>query len=678
MTELGILRVENPFVVTKAVDLDDAQIQALWVELPGGADDVAELVRPTTPMPTFLLGAKGSGKTHLMRYHSFELQSLRATQRSVALRDSIAQDGYLGLYVRCSGLNAGRFAGKRQSEEVWHALFAYYVELWLAQHLLSTAMALGLGAHDGDEEELCEQIWQLFDRRPEPTLARLADLVSYIESLQRTLDYEVNNCVLTGTINVSISVTRGRLVFGIPKILAVRYPFLSRVTFVYSIDEFENLSADQQSVINTLVRDRELPTTLRIGARLYGIKTTATDSDQEENLRNSEFEEIHLDSRFRQQKRRYGRFARELITKRFDAARERAFGSVRAREDSIDWSSIFETIDESWSSDEWLKLVGGKQPINRRHFELLAEKLKRIDDSLVQPALLRLANYKYPLIEKVGILIFYQDLNRGVAAQEALDRIGEESSEFVANAHGGGRFASVLDHYKSDLVAQLRRENDGRQYYLGLDSFIAMSSGLPRGLLTILRSAFEWSNFNGEDPLRSHLISKEAQYRGVREASDWFFDNMRKAGDDGLAIQVAIDRLARYFRVSRFADRPAECSLIAFSVEEHQLSAEAKRILKLAESRSFLNRIAGGQKERNSERVTLKFQLNTMLCPRWELPLGRRGALPMSAQLLETIFNVKQEADFETELRAFRERLTAPRFGRGQLGSAETTQKSFI
>ncbi len=74
-----------------------------------------------------------------------------------------------------------------------------------------------------------------------------------------------------------------------------------------------------------------------------------------------------------------------------------------------------------------------------------------------------------------------------------------------------------------------------------------MSAGLPRSLLTILRSVFEWSLFNGEDPLRTGRISAEAQYRGVRDASDWFYENMRKAGEDGIAIQTAIDRLARLF-----------------------------------------------------------------------------------------------------------------------------------
>src|SRR5258708_28352273 len=116
----------------------------------------------------------------------------------------------------------------------------------------------------------------------------------------------------------------------------------------------------------------------------------------------------------------------------------------------------------------------------------------------------------------------------------------------------------------------------------------------------------DWSAFNGEEPFVPQRIPKDAQHGGVKDASIWFYENMRKAGNDGLLIQTAIDRLANVFRINRFGDKPVECSLIAFSLDENLVSAEALRILKLAESRSFLIRIPGGQRDRNSERVTMK------------------------------------------------------------------------
>ena len=60
---------DNPFNITKAVDFSDQEIHDYWIDIPesGGFQ---QLVKPTSAMPMFILGGKGSGKTHLMRYFS--------------------------------------------------------------------------------------------------------------------------------------------------------------------------------------------------------------------------------------------------------------------------------------------------------------------------------------------------------------------------------------------------------------------------------------------------------------------------------------------------------------------------------------------------------------------------------------------------------------------------------
>jgi hypothetical protein len=671
----------NPFGITKAVDLNDEQILSLWVDVAGDAEEFAEFTRPISPMPTFIMGAKGSGKTHLMRYHAFELQTLRYKQKKFSLRDGVMSDGYIGIYMRCSGLNSGRFADKRQPPEVWKELFAYYIELWLTQHLLHVMKSLELGETDADEKSLCVTIIALFDKKPSVVPSTMAELGLLITQLQRQLDFEVNNCVLTDRINVEVLATRGRLVFGIPKLLAARYRFLRNVLFVYSIDEFENLTSDQQKLINTLVREKELPSTLRIGSRLYGVKTHATDSAEEENLQNSEFESLYLDQLFRTHKKRYSTFAKELIEKRLAAAYGLPRGSGKINAIDIRWEEFFETCDDSWRSVDIVALVKGRPSHERRHFVAFREKVLAggVPEGTVDKVISNLSAPDFPILEKVNLLLFYQGESRGVDSPLSVSaEIRRMCRDFIENQSTKGRYGAVLDHFKSDLIAQLRRENDAKQCYLGLDTFIAMSAGLPRALLTILRSVFEWSLFNGEDPLRTSRVSVSAQQRGVKDASDWFYENMRKAGDDGIAIQTAIDRLAQLFRVNRFSDKPAECSLIAFSVAEEDAGAEALRILRLCESRSFLNKIAGGQRDKNSERVTMKFQLSNMLSPRWDLPLGRRGAVALDARQFGAIFDVTEAEKFKEVLSDWRERMTAPDFGRSRTRRSSSQQHTLF
>src|SRR4051812_17015952 len=112
----------NPFAVTQAVDLSDEEIQRLWVTVSGDAR--GSVYRPKSPMPLFLLGGKGSGKTHWMRYHSFALQRLRYEERALGCLRGLSEDGYVGVYVLLGSLNAERFQGSGQTREVWRAIFA--------------------------------------------------------------------------------------------------------------------------------------------------------------------------------------------------------------------------------------------------------------------------------------------------------------------------------------------------------------------------------------------------------------------------------------------------------------------------------------------------------------------------------------------------------------------------
>jgi hypothetical protein len=633
----------NPFGATKAVDLNDSQIQNLWVDVLSIGEELSHFAHPNSAMPSLVLGAKGSGKTHLMRYHSFELQMLRygANPTVEEIQTGVANDGYIGIYALCGSINSSRFRGKRQSEEKWREIFAYYLELWLSHHLLQVVEKLQLG--DDVESTLCAAIYQLFDRPLTSQAQTIRELGSQIAALQRDLDYRVNNAVMTGTLDVEIIVTRGRLIFGIPRLLASHCAFLKNALFVYAIDEFENLTIEQQQVINSLIRDKQIPATFRIGARLYGVKTYRTDGSEEENLKDSEYEVIALDRIFRAHKKNYATFARSLVSKRLATASSVSALSVAG--EAADWAGMFESVDDRWSSDYYASLMKNKES---PHFKEFRTKLRGVSEGEADRLVEMMAVTEYPLLEKLNLLRFYKQAHRKVNRLEIAERVMRECREFLQGPGKSDSYATALDHYKSDLIAQIYRENGSKQLYLGLDTFVLMSSGLPRALLTILRSVFDWSTFNGEDPLRTGRISIDAQYRGVRDASDWFYENMRKTSGDGHRIQAATDRLARLFRVNRFSDRPAEVSLCAFAIAEQEGSDDARHVLRLAEERSFLNRISsGGRKDKNSGAPLAMFQLSPMLAPRWDLPLARRGVPQFTGEELDAIFAPVSEEQFD-------------------------------
>ena len=224
-------------------------------------------------MPMLLLGGKGSGKTHLMRYCSAPVQAARYG----GLAQAVAKEQYLGVYVRAEGMNLQKFSGKGQDEETWSAIFGVYFELWLISNLLNSCAPLLSSDRDAD---FVTQVIELFDEDVSKEFSSISGFIDYLSAVIRKIDRIVNNAALTKSVEgIDITFSPSRLAYGVPLVLSKLYPIFEKILFVYLIDEAENFTARQQRFVNSLIRYRTGSATIKIGARLYGIRRSIR-SDQ--------------------------------------------------------------------------------------------------------------------------------------------------------------------------------------------------------------------------------------------------------------------------------------------------------------------------------------------------------------------------------------------------------------
>jgi hypothetical protein len=655
----------NPFQVTKAVDFTDEEIVRTWVDLPGGG--FYGLANPRSPTPVFLLGGKGSGRTHLMRYFSAVSQQIR---NPAELPQALTRDGYVGIYVRCSGLNSGRFEGKGQDAQIWADVFAYYTDLWLAQHTLGTVVDL-LGTTDEFREaeaEIATGALGLFDNPPSVPVNDAQGLIAALHVLQRELDNAINNASLTRQLPVVIRCTRGVLVFDLPALIVQAIPSLSSVQFTYLLDELENLTAAQQRYTNTLLREKRGPCSFVIGSRLYGVRTQLTYASDEENKEGSEFESVYLDRTYLREKDQYGEFCLHLVSRRLADA-----GYIpHATEDSSpDLDVYFDSVPEDRLGVAETAFVL-QRPGERVYIGKLRKKLhegldrNRVpgveDQRQVDEILSAISVQDLPLVEKLNTFLLYQDWNRGNDLLAAAQEIADGAARYI----GGGtsdRHQRQMSLFRADLLAQLLREYDQKQRYHGLGTFIHMSSGLPRNLVIILKNVYRWAIFDGQDPFGTEEISLDAQREGVLQSSNWFYDDAPGVGDLGREAQAGVGRVADLMRVLRFADKPVESSLSSFSVDLTALTDRARATIHAAQQWSMLMAVESGQRDRNTGAVLAKFQLSGMLAPRWDLPIYRRGTLALSESEGNSIFDAAYRGEFDGLARTRLSRLTAPFFG---------------
>lgn len=661
--------VDNPFEITKAVDFTDDEIFSNFVNYPdGGFESIAA---PTSPMPKFLVGGKGGGRTHLMRFYSYSLRSSLGVPRL----NQIQEDGYIGIYFRCSGLNASRFAAKRISDEIWDPVFNYYMDLWLTENLLDVLSDLESAEGTGWGLSDATRLARVVDSRMDGLIygsveqdsvtdlqLSVAQVRDAVAVHRREIDRSINNASILGRLDVRILSNPGELVFATAAGAEENLPGLKGLVFNFLIDEFENLSEIQQRYVNTLVREKTLPTSFLIGSRSWGVKTHRTLSAEEENKKGSEFEWVELEDRYRSTGRSYSDFCISLSLRRLQSARILA---IEKREDLYAVLPSVGIVDGDRLGDiSAFAVLGDLASRERRHMIRLLENVTRQIDSSkdVELVFSALANEESPMSEKLGIHRFYQLwASTGTCSPDVAKRAARE----IATLHDGtATVATVnfLNLWKHDLLAQIYRENERWYPYLGLDRFIEMSGFLPRSFLMIMKYVTQAAMIRSKPPFESTSpIASEVQVSGVLEASRWFIRDSRPTDEIGAECEQAIRRLATLFNRLRYSDKPTEVSCVAFSSDMNGLSINVRRVIDACVAHNLLLEVEGGRVGRNQGSTWRKFQLHPMICPSFALPTARRGELQLSGAEMLGIFDSKlSDAQYASAVRPRLRGMEAP------------------
>lgn len=207
--------------------------------------------------PSFLVGGRGTGKTTTLRSMSFGGQA--------RLSGSLDPDHWrvIGAYWKVEPNVVSVFKGKGVTEEVWSDVFSHYLNLKLCSLVVEYANWLN---KIGVETTLDAHNSELFTRSLNLQAGKsVRELGNQIDVALVDIESKING-------NISALEKSHLSVLGRP--LDYLFDAVSglkaslRNPFMFCLDEYENLTAYQQKLLNTLIKQvGSAPYTFKIGVR---------------------------------------------------------------------------------------------------------------------------------------------------------------------------------------------------------------------------------------------------------------------------------------------------------------------------------------------------------------------------------------------------------------------------
>ena len=389
----------NPFVECTARDMSYGEVLKYWCS-PFVYYKLEENLLLNSLTPIFIQGARGSGKTMILKYLCYFCQKeLAQNTMEKSVLQHFQETGSIGFYFRYKDDFGKFFKALTCSPEIKEDLFLHYYELYITREILYVLDDI---QKNYPFDEMISH--NLRVKVSELLCASVSEFQIIIEELNTkisSIDNWVKQCRYISKSEELLRelITCDNLVRKICEAIRTTVPEFKNIKFMIIIDEYENVS-DYQRLINTLFKqvDSSESITYRIGMRPGGMYTYKTNVGGEFLQFNRDY--IQIDLKF-PEINSYKKFIREVANRRLE--------SIEAFRDK-QFIDIEEILGKRENPEEEALKVVKSQP--EKHFNILKNKFKL--DEEFDNAKEALKHPENPLIEMLNIIWVL----RGVTLEE--------------------------------------------------------------------------------------------------------------------------------------------------------------------------------------------------------------------------------------------------------------------
>lgn len=538
-----------------------------------------------------LVGGRGTGKTTLLKGLSLRGQMYLLGQGEDAL-------SFVGVYLRINSNRVAAFSGPELPQERWDRVFAHYVNLLLIDELLRTIQVLqDAQLPTAISEEGLELTCLSLHLEPCDTLESLHTAVRY--SMVR-IEAGINN--VGDGLDLPLSM-QGQPVDILIDALKDGPVLKNRLLF-FLIDEYENLSREQQSVFNTLIKHARSNYSFKIGVKSLGLKTRETLVATETLSYPADYEQIDIVERLEAEG--FPDFASRVVELRWEEL---------PRDDVEDRGKLL------LPPVEWLRSLSMEEEAIVLGIETL---LRDLSDDLRQTlSKMELEALEYlPGLDRYAIAYLEPD-NQVAAAREAIkDPV---------------RWARRVNNHRYAMLFSIRRGRVGlRKHYAGWPTICALAAGNTRFLLQIVTEIALAQQRLGhalEEPVPPDVQTRAAQEVGYRNLMD-----LEGIARDGASIVRLVLGLGRVFGIMASRPQGHAPEVNQFALSESSNSVELQKATSLLDSavqHQALVDFAGNKLAKESgETRTANYMLHPIYCAFFVFSHRKQRKLRLSADEL--------------------------------------------
>jgi len=585
---------------------------------------------------TIVKGGRGSGKTMFLKYHCYP--TIFSKNKKELLESEFTN---VGVYWR-PDTDFANMISKNYLDNDWKVAFNAYIGLSIFSEfskMITTFIASNY--KDKNHINLAKTLMIPDDFKDLFDLEEIITVISFDKVCQKY------RSLLNDWLNYPdgkppiIFGAKEKLLYFINTVLKSIEPF-TNTTFHIFIDEFENLSNEQQILINSWIKHSHDPLIFHIAYKNHYKVTPDTESDEKlvdvNDYRIIDLEKLYEDN--------FEILASEIILSKFYSYfnKEQMYNlsDIKLIENRRDTNyqnkikNIVKKIFPSLSLSELVIELFQDKALVGKLGKLIEDGLKSKKSKLDYKLFVDIDKKEESLIN--GILLNRNNIN----PDELLKHFKNKDKIYYKDYINNNLLGSILLLYTF-------YQNKTCPYYAGFERFIILSQANIRHLLELChQSIIEYEKIENFKSITIEIFSipLELQTKAVRNTSKTQIDKIANLGKYGKDLQKIVIRLGKIFLLSQKRHSQSKSEVNQFTIkgyEIHNSDEDGEKLINECKIWGILKEENNNKQTTDKDNARYLYILHPIFSPYFGISHRKKIKIDLSYKEFKNIFIDKEE-----------------------------------